>query len=79
MGDGVGLVADKVVEAVGAVGVNKAVADPLAGANGLVDVSNNLEGGFDAVIFDFTGVESGNVIFTGETEDVESFFAGKGD
>ena len=33
MRDGVGLVADKIVEAVRTVGVDKAIADPLTGAD----------------------------------------------
>ena len=37
VGDGVGLVADEVVEAVGAVGVDEAVADPLARADAVHD------------------------------------------
>jgi hypothetical protein len=41
--DGVGLVADEVVEAVRAVRVDEAVANPLTGAYTLVDVGDDLE------------------------------------
>lgn len=41
--DGVGLVADEVVEAVRAVRVDEAVAYPLTGAHALVDVGYDLE------------------------------------
>lgn len=54
VGDGVGLVADEVVEPVGAVGVDETIADPLACADGFVDVGNDFEGGFYAVVFDLT-------------------------
>jgi len=50
------LVADKVVEAVGGVGVDEAVTDPLAGTNGLVDVGYDFESGFDAVFFDLASI-----------------------
>ena len=77
--NGVGLIADEVVEAVGAVGVDKAVADPLAGADRFVNIGDHFESRFDAVIFDLAGVESGDVVFAGEAEDIEGFFAGEGD
>lgn len=41
--DGVGLVAHEVVEAVGAVRVDEAVAHPFSGAYALVDVGDDLE------------------------------------
>ena len=41
--DGVGLVADEVVEAVGAVRVDEAVSYPLSGAHALVDIGDDLE------------------------------------
>lgn len=66
MGDCVCLVADKVVEAVGTVGVDEAISDPLAGANRFVDVCNYLECGFYAVLIYFASAESSGVILAGE-------------
>ena len=77
MGDCVCLVADEVVEAVGAVCVDEAVADPLACAHGFVDVCYDFEGGFDAVFVCETGGEALFVILAGEAQDVEGFFTGE--
>lgn len=43
VGDGVGLVTDEVVEAVGRVGVDEAVSDPLACSHAFVDVGHDFE------------------------------------
>ena len=77
MGDCVGLIADEVVEAVGAVGVDEAVADPLACAYGFVDVRHDFKGSFDAVFVSLTGLEGFDVVLAGEAKDVEGFFTGK--
>lgn len=79
MGHGVGLVADKIIEPVGAVGVDEAVADPLACTNRFVDVGYDFECGFDAIFVCLTGLQGFDVIFAGESEDVKGFFTGKGD
>lgn len=79
MRDCVGLIADEVVETVGAVGVDEAVADPLACAYGLVDVRHNFKGSFDAVFVSSTSLEGFDVVLAGEAKDVEGFFTGKGD
>ncbi len=79
VGDGVGLFAHEVVEAVGAVGVDEAIADPLARTHGFVDVGHDFEGGFDAIFVNLSGREGGEVVFPGEAQDVEGFIAGKGD
>ena len=79
MGDRVGLVTNEVVEAVGGVGVDKAVADPLTGTDRLVDVRDDLKCRFNAVFFDLADVQCGDVIFPGEAKDVKGFVAGQGD
>jgi len=76
MGDCVGLVTNKVVETVGRIGVDEAVANPLPCANGLIDIDHDFKGGFDTVFFDLASIEGGDVVFAGEAEDVEGFFAG---
>lgn len=55
VGDCVCLVADEVIEAVGAVGVDEAITDPLSSANGFVNVCNYFKGGLYAVLVDFAG------------------------
>ncbi len=62
MGDSIGLVAYKVVESVGAVGVDEAVADPLARADGLIDVGHDFEGGFNSIFVAETLLEGFNVV-----------------
>ena len=79
VGDGVGLVADEVVEPVCGVGVDEAVADPLAGADGFVDVGHDFEGGFDAVFVCEAGGDALLEVLAREAEDVEGFLAGEGD
>ncbi len=79
VGDGVGLVADEVVESVGRVGVDEAVADPFARSDGLVDVCDDLEGGLDAVFVGLAGVQAFYVCFSREAQDVEGIFAGQCD
>ena len=77
--DGVGLVSHKVVQAVGAVGVDKAVSDPLSRANSLVDISDNLKSGFNSILFDLTVLNSLEILLSGESQDVEGVLAGKCD
>ena len=63
MGDGISLVPHKVVEAVGAVGVDETVSNPLARANGLIDVGYDFEGCFNAIFVPKTLLECFNVVF----------------
>ena len=63
MGNSIGLVAHEVIEAVGAVGVDEAVTDPLACADGLIDVGDHFEGGFNAIFVAETLLEGFNVVF----------------
>lgn len=79
VGDGIGLVADKVIKAVGAVGIDEAVANPLACSYILIDICDDFKGGFDTVLVCLTGLQSFYVGFAREAEDVEGFFAGEGD
>ena len=62
MGDGISLVAYKVVKAIGAVGVDEAVANPLARADGLIDVGHDFEGGFNAIFVAETLLEGFNIV-----------------
>ena len=78
MGDCIGLIADEVIETVGAVGVDEAVAYPLSRADGFIDVGYDVKGGFDAIFVDLAGLYGGDVGFAREAEDVEGFFAGEG-
>ena len=77
MRDGIGLVANKIIEAIGAVGIDEAVADPLACAHGFVDIGHDVEGSFDAIFVAKTLLECFNVALAGEAEDVEGLFTGK--
>lgn len=76
---GVGLVANQVVNAVSAVGVDEAVADPLARAHGLVDVGDDLESGLDTIVVDLAGVGSLDVVLAREAEDVVGVLARQAD
>lgn len=62
VGDGISLVAYQIIEAIGAVGVDEAVANPLACADGLVDVGHNFEGRFNAIFVAETLLEGFNVV-----------------
>ena len=77
MADRVGLVSDEVVQAVGAVSVYEAVAHPLAGADGFIDVGHDFEGCFDTVVFDLAGLQCFDVVFAREAENVKGLFTGK--
>jgi hypothetical protein len=79
VGNGVGLVADQIVQAVCGVGVDEAVTDPLARADSLVDVGNDLEGGLDPVLVDIAILDSFDVCLAAEAKDVEGILAGEGD
>ena len=79
VGDGVCLISHKVVKAVRGVGVDEAVADPLACADALVDVGNDFKGGFDAVFVPLAGSQGFDVVFAREAKHVEGLFAGQGD
>ena len=76
---GVGLVADEVVKTVGAVGVDEAVADPLACADRLIDIGHDFECGLNAILVCLTGLEAFDVGLARKAEHVEGFFAGEGD
>ena len=77
--DCIRLVADKIVEAVRRIGVDEAVADPLARTNGLVDVSHDFKGGLNAVFFNLASIEGCNVVFTRVAENIKGFVTGKSD
>jgi len=63
VGDGVGLVADEVVEAVGRISVDEAVSDPLPCSHTFVDVGHDFEGRFDTVVFDLASIDRRDVVF----------------
>lgn len=75
VGDCICLVTDQVVEAVGAVGVDEAISDPLTGANRFVNVGDYLECGFYAVLLNFASAESSGVVLAGESQDIKRIFA----
>lgn len=79
MADGIGLVADEVIEAVGGVGVDEAVANPFSGACCLADLCDEFECGLDAFFVGFTVLETREVCFAGVLENVEAVFASEGD
>jgi hypothetical protein len=79
MGDGVGLVTDKIVQAVGGVGVDEAVANPLTSADRLVNGSNVLNGCLDTILVGLAVVEAVDVALARVAEDIEVILTGKGD
>ena len=86
MGDGVGLVTNQVVEAVCAVSVDEAVANPATCAYAidvsyvvfirrldsipLIDIADNLESRLGAVLVDLAVLNRLQVILPGESQDV---------
>lgn len=79
VGDSVGLVADEIIETVGTIRVDEAVAHPLARSYVLIDVRNDFKGGFDTIFICLPGLQGFYIGFAREAEDVEGFFAGQGD
>ena len=71
------MVANKIIEAIGAVGIDEAVTNPLACADGFVNVGNDFEGGFNAIFVAETLLKGFNVILAGKAEDIEGLFTGK--
>jgi hypothetical protein len=66
----VGLVANEIIESIGRVGVDKAIANPFSRSDGFLDVCYNLKGGFYAVFVSKACVEAFEVGFAAESEDV---------
>jgi hypothetical protein len=75
VGDGIGLITHKVVETVGRVGVDKAVTNPLSGANGLVDGSNKLHCGLNTILISLTIVHTLDVGLARVAKDVKGILA----
>jgi len=75
MRNGVGLVADEVVEAVGRVGVDEAVSDPLPCSYTFVDVGHDFEGRFDPVVFDPASIDCRDIVFARKAQDIERLLA----
>jgi len=89
--DGIGLVADKIVETVCAVGVDEAVADPFSCSHTLdgqlcsfgvqenlrfVDVCDDFKGRLYPVIINLSGLHRSNVVLSRKSQDVEGIFTG---
>lgn len=77
MADGISLVAYKIIQTISAVGVYEAVADPLAGTDGFIDVRYDFKSGFDPIFVRLTSLQALDVVLTGEAEDIECFVTGK--
>ena len=77
VGDGIRLIAYKIIETVGAVGIDETVADPLTRADRLINVGHHFEGSFNAVFVAETLLKGFDVVFTGKAEDIECLFTGK--
>lgn len=94
MGNGVGLIANKVVESVGAVGVDEAIANPFTSSYAIVmsvnvlnsenahsrlaNVSDDLESCLHTILLDLSGLHSFDVGLSGESKDIESILASNG-
>jgi hypothetical protein len=70
VGNRVGLVANEIIESIGGVGIDKAIANPFSRTDGFLDVRYNFKGGFYAVFVGKACVEAFEVGFAAEAEDV---------
>jgi hypothetical protein len=95
MRDGVGLIANQIVEAVCTISINEAVANPFSGSDAggmsvtadsrryidipLIDICDDFESSFYTVIFDLASLNSSKVVLSREAQDVKRVFTGKCD
>lgn len=79
MRDRVGLVPHKVIQAVGGASVDEAVPDPFSRSDTFIDIRDNLESGLDTVFIRLSRVETVNVVFSRESENIERVLTSKGD
>jgi hypothetical protein len=70
VGNRVGLVPNEIIESIGGVGIDKAIANPFSRSDGFLDVCYNFKGGFYAVFVGKACVEAFEVGFAAEAEDV---------
>jgi hypothetical protein len=54
---------DQIVEAVRAVRIDKAIANPFSCSDALIDICDNFESRFNTVILNLAGLDSGKVVF----------------
>lgn len=73
------MVAHEVVEAVGGIGVDEAVTNPLTGANSLVNSSDMVNGSLNTVLISLAIVVAVDIILAGVAKNIEGFLAGKRD
>jgi hypothetical protein len=76
--DCVGLVTNKVIQAVRRVGVDEAIPNPLSSPDGLVDCSNQLNSRLNSILVGFTGVQAIDILLARVAKNIEIFFTGKG-
>jgi hypothetical protein len=76
--DGVYLVSHQVIQTVGGASVNEAVSDPFACSDALIDIRDNFESRLDTVLISRTCVETVDIVFSRESENVERILTSKG-
>lgn len=72
------MVTDQVVQAVGRVGVDEAVTNPLSGPDGLANGSNVVNGSLDAILIGFAVVDAIDIVLSRVTKDIEGIFTSQG-